>query len=194
MHIAITGRMGSGKSSVSKYLRDLGYRVYDADEIAKNLLESATVKAQLVNIFGASVLTCMGEIDHAYLSFRIFNHASEKRRVEAVIHPLVYQTLNELYAKTPHDLVFSEVPLLFESHGQAHFDRSLLISSTEERALERLMLQRNFTREQAQARLNTQMSLEEKRALATDEIENNDSYEMLKEKVIQYLHTLTKKV
>lgn len=194
MHIAITGRMGSGKSLVSSILRDLGYRVYDADEIAKNLLETEAVKAQLVKIFGASVLSCMGEIDHAYLAFRIFNHDSEKRRVEALIHPLVYQRLDELSKSSKDELIFSEVPLLFESQGQKYFDRTLLISSSDELALARLMQQRHYSYDQAQARLHTQMSLGDKRALADDEIENNDSPERLQEKVIQYLHTLLKKV
>lgn len=189
MHIAITGSIGSGKSEVASILRELGYTVLSADAVVDTLYQSDLVKSQLVKILGSSALTCMNDVDKAYVSFRIFNDSSQRKKIEALIHPLVYQTLSEDAQRLKAKLVFSEVPLLFESEGQAHFDGSLLISCDESLALERLE-KRGLSQVEALRRLRTQMPLSQKRALATYEIENNTSQEALREKVIQYLHSL----
>lgn len=190
MHIAITGSIGSGKSEVASILRDLGYTVLSADAVVDTLYQSDLVKSQLVKILGSSALTCMNDVDKAYVSFRIFNDSSQRKKIEALIHPLVYQTLIEDAKRSKSKLIFSEVPLLFESEGQAYFDGSLLISCDEALALERLE-KRGLSQEEALRRLRTQMPLSQKRALSTYEIENNTSQEALREKVIQYLHSLT---
>lgn len=191
MHIAITGSMGSGKSTVSALLKEMGYPVFSADQIVEELYETANIKRKMVEILGSQALTCMGEIDKAYVSFRIFNHPSERRSVEALIHPLVYEELKRRAAAQTSPLVFSEVPLLFENGHQSAFDQSLLVSCEHDIALKRLVEHRHFTPEEALRRLKTQMPIEEKRRLATAEIKNNGSIQALKEKVIQYLHSLT---
>ena len=191
MHIAITGSIGSGKSEVCSILKDLGYPVFSADAVVDALYQSERVKAEFVKLFGSSALTCMNEIDKAYVSFRIFNYASERKKVESFLHPLVYQRLIDEAKQTNAKLVFSEVPLLFESNGQAYFDSNVVVTCNEEIALSRLVEQRKMSLEDAKKRLASQMPVSQKRALAQAEIENNSSQEVLREKVIQYLHSLT---
>lgn len=187
MHIAITGSLGSGKSEVLSILKDLGYPVLSSDEIVSQLYLREDIKQELVKTCGPSVLTCMNEVDKAYLSFRIFNHLSERKKVEALIHPKVYQSLQEIAKKYP--LVFSEVPLLFETQGEKYFDKSLCIICEPSIAIERLMHKRHFTATEIKQRWASQMSIEVKIKRADDVIENNLSQKELKEKVIQYLHS-----
>ena len=191
MHIAITGSIGSGKSLVAQVLKALGYPVFSADEEVHALYQREDIKLALRKQFGSNVLTCTNEVDTAYLRFRIFNFKREKRELEAFLHPLVYQSLMDKAKQSHSDLVFSEVPLLFESNGQDHFDQSLLIVSSKEKVVERLMQDRGLSTEQIESILSHQMSIEEKKSLATVVIENEGSKEDLKEKVIQYLHSLT---
>lgn len=191
MHIAITGSIGSGKSLVSAYLKELGYPVLSADEEVHALYQREDVKQALVKQFGSPVLTCMNEVDTAYLKFRIFNFKREKRELEAWVHPLVYQALCDKAKRLSSKLVFSEVPLLFESKGQSYFDQSVLILCDQQHSFERLNLERKMSLEEIELILSQQMPIEEKRKLADFVIENKGSKEALKEKVIQYLHSLS---
>lgn len=183
--------MGSGKSEAARILRELGYTVQDADAIAKHLLESEGIKPSLIRLFGPDILKDSGEIDKAYMAFRIFNDPTEKEKVEQLVHPLVYAQLRQNACMTsPHELIFSEVPLLFESHGQNGFDATLLITCDETVAKERLVKIRGFRLEDVEARLKNQMSVEAKIKLADTVIENNGSTQELKQKMLQYLQTL----
>lgn len=183
--------MGSGKSEAARILRELGYTVQDADAIAKHLLESDGIKPSLIRLFGPDILKDSGEIDKAYMAFRIFNDPTEKEKVEQLVHPLVYAQLRQNACMTsPHELIFSEVPLLFESHGQNGFDATLLITCDETVAKERLVKIRGFKLEDVEARLKNQMSVEAKIKLADTVIENNGSTQELKQKMLQYLQTL----
>lgn len=183
--------MGSGKSEAARILRELGYPVQDADTLAKDLLETDFIKTKLVHLFGPEILKSDGQVDKATMAARIFSHPDEKGKVESWLHPLVYATLKQNACLIPaHELIFSEVPLLFESEGQRFFDRSLLIICDEALAKERLIAKRGFSLAEVEARLSTQMSVSAKIALADTVIENNGSPEELKEKMIQYLHSL----
>lgn len=188
MHVAITGSMGSGKSEVIEILKSFKLPVLSADEIVSSLYETDFIKEEMVKLFGSSALTCMNEIDRKYISFRIFNNSREKERLEALIHPLVYKKLQEEGQRYP--LVFSEVPLLFETSGQSYFDLSLCIVCDRQHALERLMKNRGMSQAEVEKRWAHQMPIEEKMALSSNVIENNTSKDDLKEKVIQYLHSL----
>ena len=112
MRIAITGSMGTGKSTVSRIIRDMGYTVHDADLIAKQHLESDCVKKVLIHRYGQSILNNDNTIDKAYLAARIFNAPGEKKMLEDLLYPYVY---SELTRRTDEPFVFSEVPLLYES-------------------------------------------------------------------------------
>ena len=189
MHIAITGSMGSGKSEVSKILKELMQPVFSADEVVNELYQEDFVKEKLRSLFGSSVLTCNNEVDKAYLSFRIFNHPSERKLVEALIHPLVYQRLFE--AAKGLDLAFFEIPLLFESASEEQFDQIVCVITDEENATQRLLQSRSLSLTEIKKRWDHQMSIEEKIRRSDVIIENNGSKNELEEKVIQYLHSLS---
>ncbi len=188
MHIAITGTMGSGKTEVVEILKSLKIPVLNADDIVSELYQKDEIKEKMKELFGQEALSCFNEIDRKYISFRIFNNLNEKIKLEALIHPLVYKKLHEEGIKYP--LAFSEVPLLFETSGQSYFDQSLCIVCAKEQAIDRLTKNRGLSLEEIEKRWAHQMSVDEKRELSTYVIENNGTKEELKEKVIQYLHSL----
>lgn len=189
MRIAITGSMGSGKSTVAQLIRDMGYHVKDADQIAKEHLESDCVKTALLKRYGQRILTCDNTIDKAYLASRIFNYPAEKRLIEDLIYPFVYA---ELTARTSEKIEFSEVPLLFESNGEHYFDEIWVVVSDEDKMIERLKKNRNYTDEMIQERLQHQMSQHDKALLADVIIENNSDIDHLKKQIIAQLDRVMK--
>ena len=189
MRIAITGSMGSGKSTVAQLIREMGYHVKDADQIAKEHLESDCVKSALLKRYGQRILTCDNTIDKAYLASRIFNYPAEKRQLEDLIYPFVYA---ELTARSDEKIVFSEVPLLFESNGEHYFDEIWVVVSDEVTMFERLKKNRNYTDEMIQERLQHQMSQHDKILAADVIIENNSDTHNLKKQIETQLERILK--
>jgi len=189
MRIAITGSMGSGKSTVAQLIREMGYRVKDADRIAKEHLESENVKKELVRQYGQRILNCDNTIDKAYLASRIFNYPAEKKQLEDLIYPFVY---SELTQRSDEPIEFSEVPLLYESNGENYFDEVWVVVSDEAKMIERLKNERNYTDVMIQERLQHQMSQHDKAALADIIIENNQDIEYLKKQIQENLNRITK--
>ena len=174
--IAITGSMGSGKSTVSQILRKLGHPVYDADLIAKKVLRSEKTKVQLIERYGEQILNEDLSINKTFLASRIFNNLEDKVHLEAIIHPQVYQELLSINADT---LMFAEVPLLYESQGERFFDEVWVVVSDESILRERLRRYRAYTDEMIDERLIHQIPQAEKMKRADVVITNNDDIEAL---------------
>ena len=174
--IAITGSMGSGKSTVSQILRKFGHPVYDADLIAKKVLQSEKTKVQLIERYGEQILNEDLSINKTFLASRIFNNLEDKVHLEAIIHPQVYQQLLSINADT---LMFAEVPLLYESQGERFFDEVWVVVSDESILRERLRRYRAYTDEMIDERLIHQIPQAEKMKRADIVITNNDDIEAL---------------
>lgn len=175
--IAITGSMGSGKSTVSQILRKLGYQVYDADLIAKDVLQSDVTKAQLFERYGSAVLNEDKSINKNFLASRIFSNIEDKEHLEAIIHPQVYKQIVSLETE---NLFFVEVPLLYESQGEQYFDEVWAVVSEESILRERLKLNRGYTDQMIDERLIHQLPQAEKIKRADVVIMNNNDIKALK--------------
>ncbi|MBR2578395.1 MAG: dephospho-CoA kinase [Erysipelotrichaceae bacterium] len=169
MKIAITGSIGSGKSTVSAYIKDKGYHVFDCDAYNAFLLEKGhegyrRVKETFPEAFEGS------KLNKKTLAGIVFNDPGKKALLESILHPLIIEEM--IKESKAHDPFFAEVPLLFESGLEGLFDRSLLIVCDEDIALERLVL-RGMEKEEAQRRIRSQMSVEKKIYRADEIIYNN---------------------
>ncbi|MBR3227157.1 MAG: dephospho-CoA kinase [Erysipelotrichaceae bacterium] len=183
MKIAITGTIGSGKSTVSSLIREKGYEVFDCDAYNAWLLEKGNegwkrVREAFPEAFEED------ELDKKKLASIIFTDREKKEVLEFLLHPLIIgEMLKEAEERDPF---FAEVPLLFENGLERIFDRSLLIVCDENIALERL-LNRGLDSNEALRRIANQMSVEKKILRADEIIYNNGNFAELKEKTEKWL-------
>jgi len=177
--IAITGTIGSGKSEVSAYLRKLGYEVFDCDKANSELLKK---NLQVKEAFKQCYIG--NKLDKSKLAKLIFKDEKAKKKLEAIMHPLILEQLKKQAEK--YEVFFAEVPLLFESKWEKYFDTNILLVSEEKVALKRLKL-RGLNTTEAKKRIANQMSVEQKMQCAKQIIYNNDDLSSLYNKIDEYL-------
>ncbi|EJV84746.1 MULTISPECIES: dephospho-CoA kinase [Bacillus] len=175
--IGLTGGIASGKSTVSEMFRELSIPVIDADVIAREVVEQGKpAYNKIVEVFGAEVLQQDGELDRPRLGSIVFYNEEKRLQLNKIVHPAVREEMNrqkEMYIKEGVQAVVLDIPLLFESKLTSLVDRILVVAVKPHTQLERLMKRNNFSEEEATARIQSQMPLEEKVKNA-DEVINND--------------------
>jgi dephospho-CoA kinase len=187
--VGLTGGIGTGKSTVSTMLRELGATVIDADEATRAVQARGSEGLRLlVEEFGTGILTPDGDLDRARLADIAFRDPEARGRLNGIVHPLVREWMAERQQEAferGDPVVVLDIPLLFEARGAGAFETVLLVYAPEELQLERLTGLRGMSEEHARARLAAQMPIEEKRALATHVIENTGSLDELRRRVAQ---------
>lgn len=190
MRIALTGGIACGKSTLAKFLRELGIRLLDADDVVHELEApgGAAVPA-IVARFGAGVLAADGSVDRPKLAGIVFADAAARRDLEAILFPLVRSRLRAFTSEAARrgrppstvPLYIAIIPLLFESHWEGDYDIILAITSPLECQIHRMMRTRGYSRVQAEARLAAQMPVAEKAARADFVVVNDSTREHLKD-------------
>ncbi len=183
----ITGGIASGKSSVSTFIKELGFPIIDADIVAREVVEPGEdAYYEIIHAFGESILLLEGGIDRAKLGNLIFHNEEKRLCLNSIVHPAVRKRMRELAEKAFQDgakTVFMDIPLLFESKLTFMVEKTLLVYVDEEVQLERLMNRNNLSKSDAFARISSQMPLKEKKALADAVVDNNRDFEETKEQV-----------
>jgi dephospho-CoA kinase len=174
LRIGLTGGIGSGKSTVAALLAQHGARVVDADRIAREVVEPGTPGlAAVVAEFGDGVLTPEGALDRPALAGLVFGDPAARARLDAVVHPLVRARAAELVAAAPGDaVVVQDVPLLVETGQAGSFDLVLVVEADVDTRVARLV-ERGLAAEDARARIASQATDEQRRAVA-DVVLRND--------------------
>lgn len=175
--VGLTGGIASGKSLVTRVLRDLGAHVIDADKIVHGLLGAGQDACrEVVHHFGPAILQPDGSIDRRKLGDIIFNHPEERAWLNQCIHPRVFEVyshqVKHISERQPDAIVVMDAALLIETGYHKHMDKLIVVYASREDQVKRLMERDRFTREQAMARISSQMSLDEKRRYADFVIEN----------------------
>ena len=187
MRVGLTGGIASGKSTVAQLLVDLGAVLIDGDALAREVVARGTPGlAQVVEEFGADLLTPEGDLDRAALGRIVFADESARRRLEAITHPLIFERYAELEAAAPPDaLVVHDIPLLAEAGPEraSTFDAVIVVDVPAELQVERMMRDRGWTREDAEARIAAQASREDRLAIATYVIDNTGTLDALRARV-----------
>ncbi|MFB9314839.1 dephospho-CoA kinase [Nocardioides plantarum] len=193
MRVGLTGGVASGKSSVADILRELGATIIDGDVLAREVVEKGTPGLErVVAAFGAEILTPDGDLDRPRLGQLVFNDPEQRRRLEAIVHPLVFERYAELESATgPDDLVVHDIPLLAESGRADGFDAVIVVDGPDDLRIERMLRDRGWTREDAESRIASQATREQRLAIATHVIDNAGSREQLRERVEQVFAELT---
>lgn len=189
--IGLTGGLGSGKTSVGQILRQQGYTVVDADELAR--LAVSRGKPALTKVearFGAKVINEKGDLDRARLAEVVFSDPNALADLEQIIHPVVRSLCAER-RKAAEDagakVAFYDVPLLFEKKMEGQFDSIVVVNCSEEMQIERTMAREKVTREKVLQRLSHQIPLHEKVRRANFVIDNSGSREELNHQVQKFL-------
>jgi dephospho-CoA kinase len=177
--IGLTGNIGSGKSTVAAFLREMGYPVLDADLLAERARELK--KAELKALFPEAFLG--EELDRRRLAQLVFSDPQRLRALEELIHPEVRRLLEEELSRLEAPLVFVEIPLLFEKGWEGRLQGTILVAAPLEERLKRAMARLGLSREEVLARERAQMPEEEKRRRATWVLENRGSLEDLRAQV-----------
>ena len=173
--IGLTGGIGSGKSTVSGFLRELGARVIDADEGARAVVEPGTAGyAVVVAEFGPEVVRG-GRLDRQRLAEIVFNDKETLQRLNAIVHPLVREWTAARLAEAAAggaEIAVQDIPLLFEGGYEPMFRSTILVHVPERLQLERLV-ERGMPEADARARIANQLPIDEKLARATYVIDNS---------------------
>ncbi|MFC7724486.1 dephospho-CoA kinase [Nocardioides sp. GCM10028917] len=185
VRVGLTGGIASGKSTVSAVLAELGAVVVDADLIAREVVARGTPGlAAVVEEFGPDLLTPDGDLDRPAMGALVFADPDARRRLEAIIHPLVHRRSAELEAAAPaHAVVVHDIPLLAEVGRAGSFDAVVVVDAPAELQVQRMVEDRGWTREDAEARIAAQATREERLAIATHVVDNTGSLADLRRQV-----------
>jgi dephospho-CoA kinase len=191
--IGLTGGLGTGKSTVAKILREQGFPVLDADDVAKTVVQAGTPGLKLVvKEFGQEYLKADGNLDRQKMARLVFTHPETLLKLESIIHPLVQAEvarLKDVEKSKGSDIVFYDVPLLFEKKLKG-FDAVVVVTASPEIQRERLLARNNWSDEEVQRRLRNQVPLPEKIDQADYVIENSGTFDELRQKVSDFLRKL----
>ncbi|GIO88441.1 dephospho-CoA kinase [Paenibacillus faecis] len=188
MNIGLTGGIATGKSTVSQMLVGRGAALIDADVIAREIMEPGhPVLAEVVKRFGREILLPDGRLDRKKLGAIVFSDSGKRKTLEAITHPAIRAEMKErmaaIEAAEPRRLVVADIPLLFESGLEGLYEEIMVVYVPRPIQLERLVLRDRLTLEQAEARLQAQMDIEEKRERADVLIDNSRGMEETKRQV-----------
>ncbi|WP_413454543.1 dephospho-CoA kinase [Glutamicibacter sp. FR1] len=185
MHVGLTGGVASGKSAVAAKLASLGAVVIDADALARQVVEPGTSGlAAIKDTFGEGILLPDGSLDRPALGAIVFSDAAQRAKLNEIVHPLVREqaaALREVAA--PGALVVEDIPLLVES-GQADlFDAVIVVQAPHDERIRRMVQDRGWSREDAEARMAAQATDEQRAAVADYLLDNSGSLEELEAQV-----------
>tara|TARA_Y100001949_G_C15987804_1_gene331430 strand:- start:501 stop:1094 length:594 start_codon:yes stop_codon:yes gene_type:complete len=191
--IGITGGMGSGKSTVSKILRHLNYKVYNSDVRGKELIgEVKSIRDQLESIFGDKIFN-NNKLDSKALSRKVFKDDSSLQKINSIIHPEVEKDFNSWIASNSNDkYLFKESALLFETGAFRHLDKTILIIADKGLRIKRV-LERDVDRSKKEIEniISKQIDEDEASKLA-DVILYNNQDDLLLPRVIEEIERLFK--
>lgn len=181
--VAVTGGIGSGKSTVVDLFRQHGVPVIDTDLISRELVEQPEILETLVNAFGDDILDQHKRLDRARLRQMTFSDSSVRLKLQDILHPLIHQAVLSRLDDIKADYCLLVIPLLYESKFSYPSDRVLVIDADPERQIQRTMQRDQTSREAVEKILTTQASPEQRRTIATDIIDNNGQPEQLETQV-----------
>ncbi|MBT3385949.1 MAG: dephospho-CoA kinase [Prolixibacteraceae bacterium] len=183
--VGITGGIGSGKSTVCHVFKLLRVPVFEADIVAKQLINSnAEIRSKLIHLFGEGIYTIKGLIDRKKLADIIFNNDFQLAKINELVHPFVKTEFRKWLKMQKSPYVIHEAAILFESGFYKMMDFTILITAPESQRIERVVKRGGVNAAELKNRINKQWTDSEKRELADIEIEN-DNKNLIIPKIIQ---------
>ena len=171
-----------GKSFVSGVLVELGCRVLDADEIAREVVAPGSpALREVVGAFGAEILQSDGTLDRSKLGALVFADPDKRVSLNSILHPYIIaqqdQQLRKWETEEPNGIAVVDAALMIESGGYKRFDKLIVVHCRDEVQVQRVMARNNLSREEAEKRIGAQMSQTEKKKFADYLIDTSDGFE-----------------
>lgn len=185
--VGLTGGIGSGKTTIALFFKDLGIPVYVADVEAKRLMNS---DSELINkikmLFGNEAYTKEQQLNRKHIADIVFADKEKLSQLNAIIHPVVNQDFNTWVATHQAPYVIKEAAILFENGGYKQCDYTLLVTAPRNLRIQRVMRRDKATQTEVVSRINMQWS-DAKKATLADVVLNNIDLDRTKREV-QYIH------
>ncbi len=180
LKIGLTGGIGSGKSAVSTLFYNWGAYIFDADAVAKEILETnETAQSEIIAEFGTDILNRENKIEKFKLSRIAFQDENHQLRLNTIIHPYIFEkidsTFNSILKKNKHELFCIDAALIYESGADTHMDYVVVVTSHLKLRTERVMERGGLTRDEFLKRVELQWPDEDKVHMADFVIHNNGS-------------------
>lgn len=183
--IAITGVIGSGKSTLRKIIDQLGYPVCDIDELNRTLLRKQSTIEHLCLLFGPNI--CKGGVLDTKVLRQVLKNNEGRKQLEQCLHPLLLIEMNQFLQLHKGQLCFVEVPLLYEVGWEVYFDEVWCLFVEETILRKRLQENRGYTKEEIDMFFQLQMNQKEKCLRATRTLNNSFGQKELEQQVIHYI-------
>lgn len=184
--IGLTGGIACGKSTVSRMLKDRDVPLVDADEIARDIVRPGTPGLKsIIGLFGEEVLLPDGSLDRRKLGQMVFGNPDRLHSLEAITHPLIREEVRRrrrLFEGMGAPLAIYDIPLLFETNSKDQFDAVIVVSCTKGQQKERLLRRNQWTEDEIEMRIASQLPIASKEQQADFVLSNNrDEQNLLKE-------------
>lgn len=182
LKIGVTGGIGSGKTTICKIFETLRIPVFYADTVAKQIMVTDEILIEgIISTFGTTSYFSDGSLNNKHIAGIVFNDTQQLNKLNALVHPAVFRSFDSwvtnLPAHTPY--LLKEAALLFESGSYKMCDKNILVVSPHQLKMERVVQRDQVTTEQVQARMDKQLSDEQKMALADFVIHNDESQSLI---------------
>ncbi len=188
LKVGLTGGIGSGKSTASKFFEKLGAFILDADKEAKNLLEkNEIVQHEVISEFGTDIINATGKVDKNKLARVAFQDVDHQRRLNSVVHPYIYDLIDKTFDKVLNDGKYAvfiiDAAMIYESGYDIHLDYIIVITAQLKNRMERALARKTLTREEILKRIEFQWPEEEKVRMADFVIHNDGTEKELNDNI-----------
>ncbi|MDP2334956.1 MAG: dephospho-CoA kinase [Bacteroidota bacterium] len=174
--VGITGGIGSGKSTVCRIFKVLGIPVFEADSVAKQLMNTdQQIREQLIGLFGSSVYLSDHTLNRKYLAEIVFKNPSLLAKLNAMVHPAVGKAFDDWYLIQQAPYALHEAAILFESGFYKKMDKTIAVIANENERIDRVMQRDKINEELVRQRIKNQLNDTERIKLADYVISNNDN-------------------
>lgn len=192
IYVAVTGGIGSGKSTVIGMIRKMGYPVFSADEISRTIYADPGIQEKIERHF-PECISEMG-IDRAKLSGIVFSDKDRLEMLNSITHPAIMENLFLEMEKSTSVLVFAEVPLLFEEGYERRFDQVIVVLRDRESRIASVQVRDGLSKEEVVARIKNQFDYEKNKIIAHTLIYNDGDLNALYQKVERAINEIKKKI
>ena len=198
LNVGLTGGIACGKSTVADMFVRRGAYSIDFDVLAHNVQKPGrTAWEKVVGYFGEDILLPDKKIDRSKLATLVFSEPEKLTALNQIVHPYVFLEWNDYLEKIArrekNAIIIASVPLLFETGRQSLFDVTVVVSTSREIQLKRLIARNNLGIQEAQKRIDSQMPIEQKAALADMVIDNSSSVEKTEKRVEEVWRNLSER-